>query len=60
MERSKVLGTHEVLAATTSNSPNNNFGNILAIATGNTMPVGALECVIVVAKMSLSFGIHIG
>ena len=49
--RSKVLGTDEVLAATTSNrsSKTLNRSRIVAIAAGNTKPASDIRCLVVVA-----------
>ena len=49
--RSKVLGTDEVLAATTGNRPSKtlNRSRIVAIAAGNTKPAGAVQGLVVVA-----------
>ena len=49
--RSKVLGTDEVLAATTGNRSSEvlNCSRIVAIAAGNTKPASAVQRLVVVA-----------
>ena len=50
MNRSEVLGTDEVLAATTGNRSSEvlNRSGIVAIAAGNTKPTGPVQCLIIV------------
>ena len=47
MKWSEVLGTDEVLAATTGDMTLNR-SRIVAIAAGNTEPAGAVQCLIIV------------
>ena len=50
MNWSEVLGTDEVLAATTGNRSSEvlNRSGIVAIAAGNTKPAGPVQCLIIV------------